>query len=399
MKVKHYLGHLGRIVFLMCLLFVFTSDEVRAAEEETEIAIMSENLQIKEDAAIEKYNLLLKRWAYNLDYIDDIDANFPEFYGGAYIDDNKELVIQVTSLNDSVRAYFGDIISLTDVSFKEVEYSFEQLKEEQKSVSDKLVSEMSIYALGKGITGVGISVKDNSISLHMGSDSELEETVIKNQIGETLSSFENVNIVTEEDEIQPLDVINVPLYPGNSIVDSGGGIRSVGFWATKSNGDIGIVTTPHGLLSKGEIMKKGSVTFGVCDTPYFNGSVDAVFVKRTNANIDPSRVPAGFSFSLKSNAYTLLPEGATVYQSGVTSGAKVGTVKEISYTSSDLGFSDLVVLSCTSANGDSGGIIAGAGDSSVKYVAGIILGSQGSTNNTLYIKSSKILSTLGISVY
>lgn len=387
---------------ILCLVGIlgFVSNEADAAGELIESAFVSGDIQDKENIAIQKYNLLLKEWAYNPLNVDDINANFPDYYGGAYINEDKKLVINTTELNDNVLSEIGNIIDLTDVEFVEVEYSFEQLKEEQMNIVNRLSSDVSICSADEYIEGIGISVKNNSVYVQADTSSQEEMLLVTEGVDETLSILENVIIVdSPKSKIQPRDVVNVPLNPGNTILDSAGRIRSVGFWAKKSNGDIGIITAPHGLLSRGETMRQGTVTFGVCDTPYTNGNIDAVFVKRTNSNVDPSRIPAGFSFSLKSNAYTTLPEGATVYQSGTTTGAKVGTVTDISYYSSNLGISDLVVLSSTCLSGDSGGVIAGAGSSTSKYVAGIIIGGKGNQNYTLYVKVSKIISTLGVSVY
>ena len=76
-----------------------------------------------ENSCNDKYNKLLEYWAYDPAIIDDTNANFPSFYGGIYINEQKSLVIQVTCLNDAVKAYFGNIIDLSNVVFEEVKYS------------------------------------------------------------------------------------------------------------------------------------------------------------------------------------------------------------------------------------------------------------------------------------
>lgn len=77
-----------------------------------------------ENDAVEKYNVLLSEWAYNKDKIDDVYADFPDYYGGAYINDKRQLVIQVTELSDVVKAELSDIISLDNVVFEEVNYPY-----------------------------------------------------------------------------------------------------------------------------------------------------------------------------------------------------------------------------------------------------------------------------------
>lgn len=37
---------------------------------------------MKENEATEKYNLLFRHWAYDTNHVDDVNANFPNFYSG-----------------------------------------------------------------------------------------------------------------------------------------------------------------------------------------------------------------------------------------------------------------------------------------------------------------------------
>lgn len=55
---------------------------------------LSDELQTLENDANEKYNTLLQYWAYDPQFIDDVNANFPTFYGGAYIDAEKNLLFK-----------------------------------------------------------------------------------------------------------------------------------------------------------------------------------------------------------------------------------------------------------------------------------------------------------------
>lgn len=99
-----------------------------------------------------------------------------------------------------------------------------------------------------------------------------------------------------------------------------------------------------------------------------------------------------------SNAYTSLAVGSTTYSKGKSSGCQTGEVIDTNYTTS-YGISNCVVTSAPCASGDSGGIVAGSGTSSSRYVAGIVTGKQGTTDYVIYVKAGNIISTLGISVY
>lgn len=401
--MKKKIVFLSLMVLCVCLFSIFTTfaaNETKDINEEKETVVeiskvITDELLLKENVANDKYNTLLKNWAYDPNLIDDVNAEFPEFYGGAYINDNKELVIQVTTLNDDVRTYFSNMIDLTDTVFEEVKYSYDELKAEK----DKLVEKMRS---GKNerttpfeyISGVGISFPENSISLYVTKPQSVKSSADINceSVKQSISSFENIDIIfTSEEDTTVGDV-----RPGSGIswlTQS----RSAGFWAKKANGDIGIITAPHGSITSGTTVKYGAANFGVAQTPY--SSVDAVFIKRTNSNMTPSRKPAGWTFELVSNQYAVLAVGSTSYSSGATSGADWGTVKDINYTTS-YGLTNTVRTTSACDSGDSGGIVAGGGSSvGSQYAVGIINGKQGGTGYLIYVKASYILQTLNVSVY
>lgn len=174
---------------LLCNLFVlmiFMCSVQTAFAQETS----------KEADANEKYNILLNEWAYDKEYIDDVNANFPEYYGGAYID-NDDLVIQVTSLNDEIREYFAELIDLNGVIFEEVTYSFEELKVEQQKIEELMTSDELPFK----IVGVGISIKSNSITAYIDNS---QKKLSVNDIKKELSDFANIEIEFSEGD-EPVD--------------------------------------------------------------------------------------------------------------------------------------------------------------------------------------------------
>ena len=380
---------------LLMLFMVIHVDEslVYAAEPVLETSLISNELQEKENVANEKYNILLKEWAINSQVIDDTNANFPAFYGGAYINDYKELVIQVTELNEDILAYFSGLIDLEDVVLEEVEYSYEELIEQHDDIASKM-NENSSSSLITQIAGVGISIPDNAVSLYIvGADINAKSTDLQSEVQNQLSTFDNIKIIATSEKDTPASAVQ----PGTKI-SSNGRMRSVGFWAEDSSGNLGIVTAPHNTMSEGTIVTVDSETFGTAGTPHFSGSVDAVFIQRTNNDFTPSRYVSGGGFSLYSNGVGILAVGSTTYSKGITSGYRIGEVIDTNYSTA-YGISNCVITSAPCESGDSGGIVAGNGNSSNRYVAGIITGKQGGTGYIMYVKASNILSTLGVTVY
>lgn len=123
--------------------FLVSNTTTALATESTSATVpvaLSAELQALENDATKKYNKLLATWAYNPMIIDDVNANFPEFYGGAYINKQKKLVLQVTSLDKSVILYFKNIIDLTNVIFEEVKYSYDELKQAHAQIATLNIS-------------------------------------------------------------------------------------------------------------------------------------------------------------------------------------------------------------------------------------------------------------------
>ena len=104
-----------------------------------------------------KYNELLDEWTSGVDTEGNVNIAYPDYYGGAYIDDDKNLVILVTTEIEVARKEISTIINLADIKFENVTYSFNQLRE----VQDEIESDVETSkGLGKGITGIGLSVKE-----------------------------------------------------------------------------------------------------------------------------------------------------------------------------------------------------------------------------------------------
>jgi len=369
-------------------MIVCAADGINIAENNTQQPdFITDELQIKENLANEKYTILLRNWAYEPEYIDDVEADFPSFYGGAYINSNRDLVIQVTSAIDDVKDYFSEMVDLTNVILDEVQFSYASLKAEKKAIAD-LMDPYSDDSYVSSISGVGISFPENAVTLYVYTEEEGEEAVIFAQrVKNYVSSFSNIKVIITNER----DETCVSVSPGSRISN-----RSVGFWAYKGN-VLGLITAPHSTISSGDTIMIGSTTFGTAGTPYFSGNVDAVFIGRTNTSFTISSYVSGGGFSLQSGVYVTLASGSLTYSEGISSGYRYGTIQDINYTTS-YGISGCILSSAPCAPGDSGGIVAGNGNSSTRYVAGIITGSQGSTNYQISVKAVNILSACGVTV-
>lgn len=147
-------------LIVSCVAFSYAAPTQPTPAQETTTS--EEELQRIAELSSDKYNHLLQVWSKDPNYPSDIDANFPDFYGGAYVDDNKELVITVTSLDEETIGYFGNLIDLEHVRFSLADHSFQELLDTQESINTLLTSNSLDEKIAASITGTGISVKENS---------------------------------------------------------------------------------------------------------------------------------------------------------------------------------------------------------------------------------------------
>lgn len=354
-------------------------------------AVLSTALQEKEHRANEKYNIMLKAWAYDPSYIDDVNANFPVFYGEMYIDSNKNLVIQVTDLSDTTRNYFAQFIDLTDVCFEEVKYSFAELIAEH----DRLVKQVLESKNRSGndpITGIGLSLQDNAINLYVQAD-KVEASARSSQSLKQISLLENVNLIEQGGK-----VTSYAGEPGTGI-DSFG--SSIGIWAYDSDGNLGVVTAVHGTQPSNASAIIDGYLFGFISNQVYDSYCDAAFITLASTAFSASRYVSGWDFNLVSGASRQLAVGATIYSKGSFSGCRTGMITDVVYTFIDDDSNHLIRnTSLTNAyanHGDSGGLVAGSGTSSNRYFCGIIEG--GLNNNMIFIKANRVVSDLDITVY
>lgn len=384
------------LAIVMFALFTTNSLAVgndTAVEDSIAVPIM----QAKEGEAIDKYNALLKAWAGGSEVYHDGNIVYPDYYGGTYIDENKNLVISVTSTDKSVLAGFANIIDIKNVIFQEVEYSYSTLIAERNNIA-KIMLESNRSGVASTITGVGISPKHNSVNLYSSIPKDSPESVT-NQVKQSVSSFENIIIIPDHHEDIPVDTIQPGSYIKSQAI-GGWKARSVGFWARNSSGDLGFVTAPHGTISYNTaIYNSANTVIGMAETPYYSGSVDAVFVRRINSDFSASRTLANSNISFASGTYIILPVGATTYSSGQKSNYQTGVVGDISYVTS-YGIYNAVLTSALCQEGDSGGPVVGYSNTNYRYeLAGIITGSTSGDNFQIYCKAGNIVSALGISIY
>lgn len=142
----------------------------------------------------------------------------------------------------------------------------------------------------------------------------------------------------------------------------------------------------------------------------FNSSVDATFVRQHDFRFNPITYVDGWDFNLKSQTIEM-GKGEMVYKKGAESGVTRGIVLDTHFNASssgDTNLRDAVLVNCEAEPGDSGGIVAGGGTTSSRYVAGILSGGgfaakEGDPSTKIpvmyYSRASSILNALDLELY
>ena len=352
--------------------------------------------------SVDKYRALKEFWAHGNVFATEEQIDYPDYFGGVYLNEEKNLVICLKEINDNIKDEFAKIISLDNVTFELVKYSYKELNEEKDRIVKTCMTNKD-NPLHSVVSGVGLAFHLNSVNLYL--DLDEQEAKIANKVEDIrrqITTFENIHVIFSPC-VKPCTYV----YPGTKL-SSNISVRatayfSVGFWATHDN-DPGVVTAPHHTITAGDVLKVGKDNFGTALTPYCNngGKVDAVFVKRTNSQFESSSYVIDWDQSITSATPFANVYGSVIDAAGATSGAIYGRIEDTNEDCKyDFGTGELTVIhdcvltSAISQGGDSGGIVFGSVASVGNCIAGIIIASS-TGGKMIYCKYENILSTLDI---
>lgn len=351
----------------------------------------------KEDNAIQMYDILLNEWSTN-GSMNDSDIDYPEFYGGAFLDADKNLVIQVTDLNEEVQKYFAELIDTDNIVFQEVKYAYSELLEQMEAISQNMTTNGALC----DISGAGIVSSNNGINIYFDPNVTRVKYVRGNY--DEILWIDNISFI----EVKSTEACSSPEVGSKINVDGTNynSYRSIGFWAKDSAGNYGIVTAPHSTMTVGMSARIGSTSFGEVSSISFGGSVDCAFIRRTSTSFTPTRNVSSLNLSISGYVRSVL-EGATIYTIGDETGLQSGTVLNSNHTAnySNTVLTNTFLTSNMVNNGDSGGVVLQYLNSKI-YIAGIIVAKSRPVNSNesdpgkcVACKYTEIVDALGVNMY
>jgi len=305
-------------------------------------------------------------------------VNYPNYYGVESLDSRGNLVIRVVD-SDLWRREGEKLKSILtgeiNVSIEIVSYSYNELLEIIEFLKFKFLEGENFGIENVASWGIGA---DNRVSVYLQELSEERIREFKNNVINTpIIIFKEMYGEFSRDTSSMITT-----WPGSQIVESPIPPTSLGYRARR-NGVNGFVTTAHGVSLHGLIQRMPSaahpawVDLGDVFGARSLNDVDAAFIT-TRSNIINSNLNSNNTLVYYPVMFTSII-GSVVEAIGFTSGWRFGAItdvgKMVQFNDPPLPSSyvfDVVITSCVSQGGDSGGIVY---SSSNRNIAGIHVGS------------------------
>lgn len=361
--------------------------------EESNVVQLTEKEVRKQDKNAKKYNKLCEK-------IQDKkgkEVEYPEYYAGAYLDEEKNLVVNLAVNSKKNKEKVKDVVG--DVEFQASQYSYNELMD--------AYTELSAYDFESRKNApqvIWISVDEINNCVNVGIQ-DLKNTDAE-WIQKNVCKTDCIKYTNAEAETEDCDTY---VRPGQYL-DNGAVSFSAGFMADRINSSgeyvFGFITCAHGGNTVGtDIYNWADTRLGHVTLRQNSGNCDASFVRlKSTACFDPDVLYADSSGS-KGRGETLcgmiynMPVGYTVYKNGATSYRTQGTITSTNFTANDI--TDMYAANAYAAGGDSGGTFYATLNSSY-YYAGIVKGRINAVDNpdywlgtTYFVKATNILNAFG----
>lgn len=348
MKLRHCLFASLLIIAMMASCSseeVFT--EIDSAKKEKVEGKMDEKTILKLTQKLSNSFTSITRGADVMDY--------PDYYGGFFVDDNRDIVILVKQTNSSVlenmSARMGTdrfVLRSCDYSYNDLQALFKQLTEFWlDNANDAIFNSVSLLSFGinEMTNRIQVDLKDCSIdNIRKFKQMTFDSPML---------SFVKAN--------GPLEV-TADIAPGSAL-SCNGFAASTGYRAMKS-GKAGFLTAGH-FAVVGDVIKIGSQEVGICRASQFSGNLDAAWCEATNG-YQPSYTTA-MGVALSTQTISTPGVGISVNMEGFKSALQLGKVMQTdingTYTIDKNGVetqvkvTNLTKCSYPCQKGDSGGVV------------------------------------------
>ena len=375
------------ILILTMLLFVIGGCENEIftdlqGDEENNLLLNEKSTN--EEAQANYYARLIIN-AFNSTRSSESEAKYHPSYGGCYLNHNGKLVVLIANKDNDYKKYIKDLVGPQNVIFRFCDNSYNSLLNVVDSLNNYKLK-TCVEPDYSNFRHYGVRTLKNRVEVYLDDFTEHKIQQFKNK------THDSPIIVFSESEG---DFILESVNPGG-FVSNGVGNSSIGYRAKDINGNIGIVTSGHGIKQGQTVFNRNGTVFGYCSKSTVFGNVDAAFVEVYDGFILTNNIE---KFGGILNTNIVEPQvGTSVSKVGITTGLTRGTVLDTNdgFDGRSIGgtlYFDLVKTNYNSAKGDSGGIIF----TYLNNTAGIHVGASGGF--AYYCKANNINRSFGINRY
>ncbi|MBS3887129.1 MAG: hypothetical protein KGZ56_08735 [Dethiobacter sp.] len=355
--------------------------------ESENLAQFSSEFWIEHDSSVESYDSMRNSFGRSRDG----SIMYPDFYGGAFIDDYGVLNVFVKDSIETrsvVSNAFAQSLSASGVIIRPAQYSFNELNETMDKLNAFRINNPD-NDVAHNFNKFWLSNRSNEIIVELNDFSDEQIALFRNTVSDSpmIVFIESSGFATRE------TIIN----PGNRINNVSMGYRA------RRGGINGFVTAAHGGQTLNATVHLGGTTGSIVGTVTArqeSGSVDAAFVQ-TNVNVTPTNNIINVAGTNQLSTTISEPGSGTVinkigFATGHTHGRIIST--NASWFVDNIQFTNLTTADYHSAPGDSGGIVYSfISSTNTRPTLGIHMGSSGTTR--FFVKANQINSALGLTRY
>lgn len=399
------LQKIATVVLGLCLALCVNVIPAFASDDIDMLDIKDNDFYVKQKQSIEIYNQLLDFLQANTISSEDDEKQYPDYYGGAYIDDNGELVVLIKDINNIENATLAFSSKSNFIHYQNCDVSYNEILDVINLISNNLnyFTEQNVnivYTLDNIMNGtVIVGIEDLTLD---------KEQIVKNFTGCSFICFENADAVKFEESFGA----GYTVHNENKGTDS-----TLGFCATM-NGVKGFVIAGHAGNKNGlpfsisntliGNVTKTAIEYTIVDLDkqIFQTDADAAFIKANNG-IDTTHIAKNGGSIWNASTYQL-PINTEVCKYGCatqfTSGHIIGNAGQ--YYAKDYltgkthQFVSQGVADYGSASGDSGSPImiyeGNYGGQSKYTLYGIHSGSSNSNDKRFFSFYRNIKNRLGV---
>ena len=330
-------------------------------------------------------------------------VQYPNYYGGAYINDRGRLIILVTEKPGYYKQIFRRIIGHNDFLVHKCDYSHNRLNECMNEINLYRENNLDYFRDISNLYYISDLENKIYVTLNNFNNEGIEE--FKNSV----NNFQGIKFIKSEGDLYLASEIK-PGMPVLSVFSVGGGSESTLGFRAKRNGVEGVVVSGHAINNGDKLHFDTSTStayIGISTAPIIGGSVDCAFVP-VDVGTPSNKIygsqdvlsaqtsdPGAGTFVNFRGRHT--SRGGNIVSTSVSATFKFKDNSNKSYNYTNL---TNVRLPVTLQHGDSGGIVYSyVSSTNTRYNVGNIVGYGIESGLAFYAKSPQTIAFLNITLY